>query len=141
MRLAAASSTFAIVLVLSILFLGELLRQRVAQTAANDEVMARQLLMMTRQAIEVQLPLNPPEDRSYEAFQAAVADALRSHAPLTDTMDSFVRYSPLVQDVSVVDARGLTLVSTDPTAEGTACADADELCPEYAMREWWRSCG
>ena len=72
--------------------------------------------MMTRQAVEVELPQNPPEDRSSEAFQAAVSDALRSHQPLIDTMDASVRYSPLVQDVSVVDAHGLTMVSTDPTA-------------------------
>ena len=39
LALAAASSTFAIVLVLSLLFLGEMLRQRVAQTASNNEVM------------------------------------------------------------------------------------------------------
>ena len=117
LALAAASSTFAIVLVVSGLFMGELLRQRVSQTAANNEVMVRQVLLMTRQAVQMQLPLNPPEDRTDQAFQDAVADALRSHEPLLDTMDSFVRYSPLVQDVSVVSASGLTLVSTDPTAE------------------------
>ena len=113
--LAATSVTFAIVLVLSLLFLSELLRQRIAQTASSNDTLARQLLMMARQAVEVQLPLNPPADPSEEAFHAAVADALRSHQPLIDTMNSFVRYTPSVQDVSVTDAHGLTLVSTDPT--------------------------
>jgi signal transduction histidine kinase len=113
--LAATAVTFATVLVLSLVFLAELLRQRVAQTAANNEVLARQLLMMTRQAVEVGLTAHPPADRSEEAFQAAVADALRSHQPLLDTMNAFVRYSPAVQDVSVTDAHGLTLVSTDPS--------------------------
>jgi signal transduction histidine kinase len=73
------------------------------------------LLMMTRQAVEVELRIRPPIDRSDEAFQAAVADALRSHQSLIDTMDAFVKYSPAVQDVSVTDAHGFTLVSTDPT--------------------------
>jgi signal transduction histidine kinase len=112
--LAATAVTFAIVVVLSGLFLGELLRQRIAQTAANNELMARQVLQMTRQAVEVGLTANPPTDTSPEALQAAVADALRTHKPLMDTMDSFVRYSPSVQDVSVTDSHGWTLVSTDP---------------------------
>jgi signal transduction histidine kinase len=112
--LAATCVTFTIVLVLSGLFLSELLQQRIAQTANNNDVAARQLLMMVRQAVETELPLKPPADRSDEAFQAAVADALRSHQPLIDTMNSLVRYSPLVEDVSVTDSRGLTLVSTDP---------------------------
>jgi signal transduction histidine kinase len=113
--LAATSVTFAIVLVLSLLFLAELLRQRITQTASSNEVMARQLLMMTRQAVEVELPERPPADASDQALAVAVKDALRSHQPLIDTMSAFVRYSPSVQDVSVTDARGLTLVSTDPT--------------------------
>jgi signal transduction histidine kinase len=112
--LAAAAVTFAIVVVLSGLFLKELLRQRIEQTAANNELMARQVLQMTRQAVEVGLTANPPTDTSPEALQAAVADALRTHKPLLDTMDSFVRYSPSVQDVSVTDSHGWTLVSTDP---------------------------
>jgi signal transduction histidine kinase len=113
--LAATCVTFAIVLVLSLLFLGELLRQRIAQTVQNNEVLARQLLMMTRQAVEVELRAKPPADATPKAFEAAVADALRSHQPLLDTMDAFVRYSPSVQDVSVADARGFVLTSTDPT--------------------------
>ena len=113
--LAATCVTFAIVLVLSLLFLGALLRQRISQTAANNDVLARQLLMMTRQAVEVELTAKPPADATPEAFEAAVADALRSHQSLLDTMDAFVRYSPSVQDVSVTDARGFVLTSTDPT--------------------------
>jgi signal transduction histidine kinase len=113
--LAATCLTFAIVLVLSLLFLGELLRQRIAQTAASNDVLARQLLMMTRQAIEVELSARPPTDDTPEAFESAVADALRSHQPLLDTMDAFVRYSPSVQDTSVTDAHGFVLTSTDPS--------------------------
>lgn len=112
--LAATCVTFAIVIVLSMLFMAELLRQRIAQTAASNDVMARQVLMMARQAVEVGLEANPPVDHSEEALHAAVADALRSHKPLRDTMNSLVRYSPAVQDVSVTDAAGWTLMSTDP---------------------------
>jgi PAS domain-containing protein len=49
-------------------------------------------------------------------LHAAVKDALRSSNPLDDVMNAIVRYSPTVQDVSVTDASGITLVSTDPDA-------------------------
>jgi signal transduction histidine kinase len=112
--LSATGLTFAFVLTLSSLFVGELLRQRIEQTTAANDVLAHEVLLMTRQAVETGLRANPPVGRSDEALHAAVADALRSHEPLSDVMNAVVRYSPTVQDVSVTDAHGLTLVSTDP---------------------------
>ena len=69
---------FAIVLLLSSLFVGELLRQRVEQTAATNDVLAREILLMTRQAVELGLRAHPPADRSESAFNEAVIVALRS---------------------------------------------------------------
>ncbi|WP_263381717.1 sensor histidine kinase [Granulicella arctica] len=112
--LSAMGMTFAIVLLLSALFLGALLKQRISQTNSDNEVLAHEVVLMTRQAIETGLREHPPIDRSDEALQAAVLDALRSHDPLADIMNAIIRYSPTVQEVSVTNARGLTLVSTDP---------------------------
>src|SRR5580692_1421881 len=114
--LSVTALTFAIVLILCSLFMGELLRQRIEQTAASNDVLAQQVLLMTRQAVETGIRVNPPSDRSDEALHAAVVDALRSNEPLMDVMNAVVRYSPTVQDVSVTDAHGLTLLSTDPDA-------------------------
>lgn len=138
--LAAACLTFAIVLVLSLLFLGELLRQRIVQTAASNEVLARQLLMMTRQAVEVELSARPPADASPAAFEEAVEDALRSHQPLLDTMDGIVRYSPSVQDVSVTDFRGRVLMSTDPSMweQQSAARKSFDGLPDASVLEQFR---
>jgi signal transduction histidine kinase len=114
--LAATGLTFAIVLVLSALFVSELLRQRIEQTAAANDVLVHEVWLEMRKAIETGLRANPPVDRSDEALHAAVVDALRSHTALTEVMNTIVRYSPTVQDVSVTDARGMTLLSTDPDA-------------------------
>jgi signal transduction histidine kinase len=110
----ATGVTFAIVLILSTLFVSELMRQRIEQTAAANDVLVHEVYLTTRQAVEAGLRANPPLDRSDAALHAAVTDALRSHQPLTDLMSEIVRYSPTVQDVSVTDAHGKTLVSTDP---------------------------
>jgi signal transduction histidine kinase len=112
----ATGLTFAIVLILSTLFVSELMRQRIEQTVAANDVLARQVYLMTRQAVEEGLRANPPVDRSDDALHAAVVAALRDYQPLADEMNSIVRYSPTVLDVSVTDAHGMTLVSTDPDA-------------------------
>jgi signal transduction histidine kinase len=107
---------FAIVLLLSSLFVGELLRQRIEQTAATNDVLAHEVLLMTRNAIEVGLRANPPLDLTPQSLNTAVVNALRSQTALMDVMNAIVRYSPTVQDVSVTDAYGTTIISTDPDA-------------------------
>jgi signal transduction histidine kinase len=114
--LSATGVTFAIVLVLSLLFVGELLRQRIEQTTAANDVLAHEVLLIARQAVEAGLHANLPEDRSDQALAVAVRSALRDSQALSDVMNAIVRYSPTVQDVSVTDADGKALVSTDPDA-------------------------
>ncbi|ADV83338.1 sensor histidine kinase [Terriglobus saanensis] len=112
--LVTTALTFALVLVLSVLFLGELLRQRLEQTADANDVLAHQVLLSTRQAIENGLRKNPPSAPGDEAFHLAVADALRSDEALKSLMESIVRYSPAVQDVFITNANRAVLTSTDP---------------------------
>ena len=114
--LAATGVVFAIVVVLSTIFVGELLRQRIEQTTSSNDTQAHEVVLMTRQAVEEGLRQSPPVNRTDEALHAAVIDALRSNDALADVMNAIVRYSPTVQDVSVTDAHGVTLVSTDPDA-------------------------
>lgn len=118
--LTASGLTFFIVLVLSVVFLGELLRQRIETTAETNEQLAQQVLLETVQAFETGLRAHPPVavagEAPEDAFHAAVVDALRSDDALQNLMYAIVRYSKTVQDVSVTDAHGFTIVSTDPDA-------------------------
>jgi signal transduction histidine kinase len=116
LEVSTSALTFALVLLLSALFVSELMRQRIDQTVAANNMLAHQIYLMTRHAVEAGLRANPPVDRSDEALHEAVTDALRRDQPLTDVMNTIVRYSDTVQDVSVTDAHGMTLVSTDPDA-------------------------
>jgi signal transduction histidine kinase len=119
--LTATGLTFGIVLVLSVLFLGELLRQRIQQTSAANEALARTVLLATEQAVKAGLSAHPPPadlppDQAEEALHAAVLDALRSNDDLLSAMDGILRYSPTVEDVSITDSHGFTMLSTDPDA-------------------------
>jgi signal transduction histidine kinase len=105
---------FAIVLMLSSLYVGELLRQRIEQTAATNDALAHQVALQTVRAVEIGLRAHPPADQTDATLKAAVTEALRSQPELLDVMKAIVRYLPTVQDVSVTDAHGMTLLSTDP---------------------------
>ncbi|QEE29498.1 PAS domain S-box protein [Terriglobus albidus] len=113
--LAFTALTFAVVLVLCLVFLGELLRQRISQTGDSNDVLVREVTLSTRQALVSGLREHPPADNSDDAFQSAVANAIRGYQPLADEMNAIVRYSPPVQDVTVTGAHGVVLSSTDPT--------------------------
>jgi len=120
--LAATGVTLVVVLVLSGLFLAQLLRQRIVQTAAANEVLADEVRSATREALESGLGKEPAvegaerADHSEAALLASVRDVLRQADSLQSLMDSIVRYSLTVQDVSITDAHNLTLMSTDPDA-------------------------
>jgi hypothetical protein len=116
LEVSASALTFALVLLLSVLYVSELMRQRVEQTVKANDMLAHQVYLMTRRAVETGLRASPPADKSDEALHQAVTDALRRDQQLTDVMNTIVRYSEAEQDVSITDAHGMTLVSTDPDA-------------------------
>lgn len=112
--LAATGVTLLVVLVLAGFFLAELLRQRIEQAVAANDVLANQVRSATREALESGLPQSLPGRNSEAALFASVATALRNDDSLRLLMSSIVRYSITVQDVSVTDVHGITLASTDP---------------------------
>src|ERR1700686_5512609 len=90
--LAATSVTFGIVLLLSLLFLGELLRQRIAQTTSSNDVLANEVRLATRQALETGLPLHPmlepPLGDPQAVLHIAVTDVLRQDSGLKALMEA-----------------------------------------------------
>ncbi len=116
--LSATALTSAIVLVLSAIFVGELLRQRIEQTASSNEVLAREVVLISRQAVESGLRDHPPLERTPAAITRAVIAAVHDSGSLDDVMQAVVRYSPTVEDVTITDVRGQTLLSTDPDLVG-----------------------
>lgn len=117
--LTASALTFAIVFLLSVAFLGEMLRQRVEQTYTGNDVLAKEVRLATLQAVKNGLTEHPPvvtPDSLEDPLHAAVLDALRSDENLQNQMNGIIRYSLTVEDVSVTDEHGFTMISTDPDA-------------------------
>src|ERR1700761_1680983 len=116
--LAITGLVFLVVTVLSWLFLEQLLAQRINQSYASNDMVARQILYSTQLALtnglrgRSQLDPNDPK-----ALRAAVLDVLQHDEGLNGLLSSVNRYAPTVFDVAIADRDGKALLSTDPTQD------------------------
>ncbi len=114
-RLVLATSVFTVLLTaaLSLIFFSELLRGRIAQVDAGNDVLAHELLLSMRAALETGAAQKPAISNE-SGFEEFVADTLQRDEALRQTMDAIVSYSLTVQDVSITGANGRVLMATDP---------------------------
>src|ERR1700748_2809435 len=104
--LAITGLVFLVVCTLSWVFLGQLLRQRISQAYADNDMVAREILFATRRAIQTNIRGSQIDPNDPRKLHTAVATALRSDPALTALMNSAIRYSPTVFDVSIADSEG-----------------------------------
>jgi signal transduction histidine kinase len=116
--LAITGLVFLVVTLLSWLYLEQLLKQRIDQSYAENDMVAHQILYGTRLALH-----NIPAGRNVKtddpvALRAAVAASLEHDEALQALLNSAIRYSPTVFDIAIADNSGRALLSTDPTQTG-----------------------
>jgi PAS domain S-box-containing protein len=116
--LAITGMVSAIVIVLSALYLSQLLSERIQQSYRHTDIAAHQVMLAARAAIEhgmahVVLPTNDPA-----ALDQAVARALQQDAALHLMLSSFIRYEPTIYDINIAGSDGKILLSTDPLYQG-----------------------
>ena len=126
--LAITGLIFLVVTVLSWLFLDELLEQRISVSYAGNLVVAHQILYSTRLALEEDLRGKKIDPKDPDALRKAMATALQQDKALEALLVSVIKYAPTVFDVSIADANGRALVSTDPTLDDQVLP----LEPDYA---------
>jgi signal transduction histidine kinase len=115
--LAITGLVFLVVTVLSWLFLEQLLAQRISQSYAANDMVARQILYGTTLALNNGLRGRPIDPNDPKALRAAVSDVLQHDEGLNGMLNSVIRYSPTVFDVAIADRDGRALLSTDPTQD------------------------
>src|ERR1700761_7710109 len=125
--LAITGLVFFVVGVFVWLFLEQLLAQRISQSYAANDMVARQILYSTQLALtnglrsHSQLDPNDPV-----ALRAAVLDVLQHDEGLNGLLSSVNRYAPTVFDVAVADRDGKALLSTDPTQDNVKLPERED---------------
>jgi signal transduction histidine kinase len=129
--LAITGLVFLVVFTLSWIFLGQLVRQRMAQAYSSNDMVAHQIALATQRTSE---SIRGVDFNDPTALRAAVAKALRSDPALISLLTSAIRYSPTIFDVTIADSEGRGLLSTDPT-------NLDHLVPQRPEYEELESGG
>ena len=115
--LAILCTVFAVIVVLSLLSVGQLMRQRIQLSYANNNVIAHEVLYNVRHSLETGLRGKQFDPKNPGQLRDMVADTLREDEDLQSVMMSVIRYSPAVYDITVVDTDNRVLVGTDPSTE------------------------
>jgi PAS domain S-box-containing protein len=126
----------AIVIVLSALYLSQLLSERIQQSYRHTDIAALQVMLAARAAIEhgmthVKLP---PNDST--ALNDAVAQALQRDAALHLMLSSFIRYEPTIYDINIAASDGRILLSTDPLYQGHAMPQQPSFVSLQQQTAW-----
>lgn len=119
-QLAAAITglVFLVVSVLSWLYISQLLKQYIEQSFLSTDIVAHQLLSTTEAALKNGLRNRQIDVNDPAAVRSAVADSLRNDDALNALINSVIKYSPTVLDISIVDRNGRGLVTApDPSLE------------------------
>jgi len=111
---------FAVTVTLSGLYLSQLLSERIDQTYLHNDIIAHQILLATRSALETGMAHYPKAANNPTALRAAMVTVLQTDRTLQQVLQSVIRYSPTIYDVTVADADNTSLVSTDPTLQNQA---------------------
>lgn len=106
--------TFVLVAVLSTIFLVEVLRERIAQTEAANNVFLHELLESTRDALQHGVSLAPSSSAEETTLTGSVAHALNAGGALQGVLSGLTRYSPDMQDAYLSDTSGQVLIASDP---------------------------
>lgn len=115
--LAITGLVFLVVTVLSWLFLEQLLAQRIRDSYAANDMVARQILYSTQLALNTGLQGRQVDPNNPASLRATVLDVLQHDEGLNGLLSSVNRYASTVFDVAIADRDGKALLSTDPTQD------------------------
>jgi signal transduction histidine kinase len=115
--LAIISLVFLVTVVLSLVYVSQLLRSIVTQSYDTNVLVARQIRYALQLALENGLKDQKVNPNDQEQLRQLTAAAIRDNEALTAVVSSVNRYSPTVYDISIGDSRNRALLTTGPSGD------------------------
>ncbi|HEY8996564.1 MAG TPA: ATP-binding protein [Edaphobacter sp.] len=120
--LAITSLVFLVTMVLSLVYINQLLQAVVTQSYDTNVLVARQIRYALQVALENGLKGQQVDPDNKAELRQLVVDAVRDNAALQAMVNSVVRYSPTVFDISIADNGGRALLTTGPSGDDNPIA-------------------
>jgi len=115
--LAITSLVFLVTVVLSLVYVSQLLQSIVTQSYDTNVLVARQIRYALQLALENGLKDQKVDPNNQEQLRLLTVAAVRDNAALTAVVSSVNRYSPTVYDISIGDNRNRALLTTGPSGD------------------------
>jgi PAS domain S-box-containing protein len=115
--LAITGLVFLIAGLISLVYVGQLLREAVRQSYADNRMEAEQIRLVLQKALENGLRDQKVDPNNFLQLRFLEAQAVRGDISLQAAIDSAVRYSPTIYDVNIGDANSTVLLSTAAGSE------------------------
>jgi PAS domain S-box-containing protein len=116
--LAISGMVFALVAILSYLYVSQFVRQRIADSYDGADFVAHQIFNGARQAIETDFSSTPIDTSDPAQLQRTIEESLQSDPGLNSLLQSIVGYSPTIYYAAITDADGVAMVHTDGISMG-----------------------
>lgn len=125
----------AIAILLSVLYLSQLLSERIQQSYLRTDIAAHQVLLAVRAALENGLHnVSPPDDPV--ALDNEISSVLHKDPALQLTLTSFIRYAPTIYDINIANSSGKILLSTDPLYQGKTLPNEPTYSSLQQLTAW-----
>ncbi len=115
--LAITSLVFLVTVVLSLVYVNQLLQAVVTQSYDTNVLVARQIRYALQLALESGLKGEKVDPNNQAQLRQLAAAAVRDNAALQAVVSSVNRYSPTVYDISIGDNMGNALLTTGPSGD------------------------
>lgn len=126
--LTAALLVLAVAAVISTVYVASLTGSVIAEANDRARFIAWQIYLQSVHALEdAAAEGRAPASDSADDLREYVREALEGHAGLTSLIEGIGRYSPVIYEVTVVDHRGLALVSSDASLPGRLVPRREDL--------------
>ena len=115
--LAITSLVFLVTMVLSLVYVNQLLQAVVTQSYDTNVLVTRQIRYALQLALENGLKGQQVNPNDKAQLRGLVTGAVRDNAALQAVVSSVNRYSPTVYDISIADNDGRALLTTGPNGD------------------------
>ncbi|HEY2389873.1 MAG TPA: ATP-binding protein [Candidatus Angelobacter sp.] len=116
--LAITAMVVVIVATLSTLYISQVVRQRIQDTADVSRTIGTHLYVVSRSTFETDFSSTKIDSKNPVKVEEAWQEILQSDNTVNALLDSATGDSRLVYDASIVDAKGVAILHTNPTLLG-----------------------
>ncbi len=124
---AITAMVVAIVATLSTLYISEVVHQRVQEVSSIADVIKLHIFAVAKPALGVDLSSTKIDLNDPEKVEAAMQDLLQSDPVIASLLDSVTGDSQNILDASIVDAKGLALLHTNPALQNTIVSPREDF--------------